>query len=302
MSYLISLLEGILGDCRKHSEYKGQTSFDCPCCDHGRHKGNLEVNYKLGVFKCWSCKDINNMYGSLYQLIKRFGNKTDLDTFKLIKPDYDYDNFASLKPKFLELPKELKKIHGDLSKEAISVKNYLNNRNISDEMIEEFQIMYSTAKGFRSRAIIPSFDENGDIEYYVSRATFDKLSPKYKNPDYDKDNIIFFEQRINWEANIYLVEGIFDALVIPNAIPMLGKYASQKLVSKLMEKAKANVIIILDGDAIDDAKILYQNLDVLNLSGRVRLIEILADTDLSEINKVYGRKAIIDTLKHAKRM
>lgn len=300
MSYLVSLLEGILGDCKKHSEYKGQTSFDCPLCDHGRHKANLEVNYKIGVYKCWSCKETNNMYGSLYGLIKKFGNKTDIDTFKLIKPDYDFGDYKSHKPSFLELPGELKEIYGDLSKEALSIKKYLNDRNIDDKKIHDYRIMYSTAKGFKCRAIIPSFDEDGNIEYFVSRATFDKLSPKYKNPDYDKDNIIFFEQRINWEANIYLVEGVFDALVIPNSIPMLGKYASQKLISSLMTKSKANIIIVLDGDAIDDAKILYKNLNILNLINRIKIIEIDADTDLSEINSKYGRKEVIKTLMKAK--
>ena len=52
---LVELLREILGDEKQHYENRGQIAFDCPECDEGRHKGNLEVNYHNHVFKCWSC-------------------------------------------------------------------------------------------------------------------------------------------------------------------------------------------------------------------------------------------------------
>ncbi len=60
-SAIVEILEDILGDYYLHNDAKGQISFDCPVCSHeikgldeGDGKGNLEVNYKLGVYKCWS--------------------------------------------------------------------------------------------------------------------------------------------------------------------------------------------------------------------------------------------------------
>ena len=56
---IIEILEDILGDYKLHNDGKGQISFDCPVCSHeikgldeGDGKGNLEINYKLGVYKC----------------------------------------------------------------------------------------------------------------------------------------------------------------------------------------------------------------------------------------------------------
>lgn len=303
-TFLVSLLENFLGNCKKVNEYKGQAQFNCIECDDGRNKGNLEVNYKSGVYKCWACKDINGMHGSLFKLIRKFGSNDDLDTYKLIKPEFDSDGNDVTKVNFLELPPKLKELHNDVSDEAKKIKEYLYNRNISDEMISDYKMMYSTAKGYRMRVIIPSFDEDGNIEYYVSRAIYDIMSPKYRNPEYHKDNIIFFENRINWESDIYLVEGVFDAITIPNAIPMLGKYANNKLISSLMEKAKGNIIIILDGEdeALKDAITLYHNLNILNLTDRVKIVEIKNDYDLSEINKKFGKKGLLHVLNRAKKL
>ena len=57
---VIELLTEILGDSKMHYDSKGQISFDCPVCAaekglDGDGKGNLEVNYFRGVYKCWAC-------------------------------------------------------------------------------------------------------------------------------------------------------------------------------------------------------------------------------------------------------
>jgi hypothetical protein len=58
---------------------------------------------------------------------------------------------------------------------------------------------------------------------------------KYKNPEAQKEILIFNEYLINWDETIYLVEGAFDSIFIPNAIPMLGKFMSEHLFSVLYE-------------------------------------------------------------------
>jgi DNA-directed RNA polymerase subunit RPC12/RpoP len=82
---IVDILEDILGDYRMHNDYKGQMSFDCPVCsyeikglDHGDGKGNLEVNYKYNVYKCWSCGETNDSHGSIHKLIKKYGTTKHL--------------------------------------------------------------------------------------------------------------------------------------------------------------------------------------------------------------------------------
>ena len=115
---------------------------------------------------------------------------------------------------------------------------------------------------------------------------------KYKNPESPKEEIIFNESKINWEQDIYLVEGVFDMLFLPNSIPILGKTVSDKLWSNLYDKSKANIIICLDGDAWDDAEKLYRKLDGGKLNGKIRLIKMPKDKDVAELKGVGGLKEI----------
>ena len=89
-SPVIDILEDIFGEYKLHNDYKGQISFDCPVCsydikglDEGDGKGNLEVNYKEEVFKCWSCSESHDTHGTLFKLIKKYGNKKQLSKFQL---------------------------------------------------------------------------------------------------------------------------------------------------------------------------------------------------------------------------
>jgi len=74
------------------------------------------------------------------------------------------------------------------------------------------------------------------------------LKPKYLFPHISKNDIIFNELFINWKGNVILVEGIFDALVTPNAVPLLGKELHDLLLSKLI-KNRSLVTLLLDGDS-----------------------------------------------------
>lgn len=305
-SYLPTLLEEILGDPRHHAEHKGQISFDCPECDGGAGKGNLEVNYHQHVFKCWSCKDFNDMSGTLYKLIKNYGTEMNLDLYKLLKSDQSYISLSGESKKDtreLEVPKDFKLVFGDRTQAGIKVLDYLYERGLNDTLINRFKIHFSTTTGFKGRFFVPSYTADGStLTYFVGRSIYDFLKPKYKNPDLDKDTIIMFEHLINWESDIYIVEGVMDAMVIPNAIPILGKYISSKLLKKLRTKSKANIIICLDGDAITDAEKIYHDLNILELYGRVRIVKLKGDLDASKIYKDFGYKVLLKTLRTAHKL
>ena len=89
---IVEILEGILGEPRKHYKDKSQISFDCPVCSYdikglekGDGKGNLEINYESNVYKCWACSETNNTHGSVYKLVKQYGTKSDLKKYKLVR-------------------------------------------------------------------------------------------------------------------------------------------------------------------------------------------------------------------------
>ena len=299
-----------MGTPRKHNEDSGQISFDCPACSmdkglaDGDGKGNLEVNYEKNVFKCWVCKDTNYMSGSIIRLIKKYGSDKNLRDYKIFKPDA----FLSKEDKEhlnLALPEGYQKLSDCKYKDfkyPLAMR-YLKERGITEDIIKKYDIGYTTSGKFFNRIIIPSYDEEGILNYFIAR-WFDKQynKIKYLNPSAEKQTIIFNEHKINWDANIYLVEGVTDHIVIPNSIPLLGKFISDVLFYKLYEKAKANIIIVLDGDAVADAEILYNKLNFGDLYDRIRICITPEDWDPSLINQKLGKRGIITLLKHAARL
>ena len=306
MPYLISIFESFLGECRKHSEDSGQCAFDCPACSRdkgmpfGDGKGNLEINYEKDVFKCWVCKDTHYMYGSIIKLIKKYGNERHLRDYKLLKPEafLSKEDRIHISVTLPEGYKPLKDCTYRDFKYTLAM-NYLTKRGITKDIIEKYEIGYTTRGQFFNRIIIPSYDEDKVLNYFIARWfdwKYNKI--KYLNPEVEKQSIIFNEYFINWDSTIYLVEGATDHIVVPNSIPLLGKYISDDLLYKLHEKSSANIVILLDGDAQEDAKLLYNKLNFGNLVGRIRIISPKEEYDPSLINETFGRRGIIELLRH----
>ena len=106
------------------------------------------------------------------------------------------------------------------------------------------------AAKYKNRIIIPSFDDDGDCSYFIARS-YAGDSYKYKNPRASKD-IVFNELFIDWSSDLILVEGVFDALVAGNAVPILG--STLRAGSELLRKLVRNdtpVFVALDPDAAD---------------------------------------------------
>ena len=101
--------------------------------------------------------------------------------------------------------------------------------------------------------VIPSYDANGMINYYVGRS-FDKNAYiKHKLAPTTKD-IVGFEMYINWDLPLILCEGAFDAMTIKrNAIPLFGKKISSSLMKKIIESNVKKIYLALDDDALKDA-------------------------------------------------
>ena len=311
MNYLTSIFESFLGDPRKHNEETGQIAFDCPACSadkglfHGDGKGNLEINYNKGVYKCWVCYETNRMSGQLEHLVKKYGTKTHLREYNLFKPEYNYKENLNQEKIVVRLPEGYKKLSECTSKDYKSdlAKKYLYDRNINDDIIKEFDIGYTITGDFKDRIIIPSYDADGNINYFIARWFLKKKTKvKYLNPHAEKYEIIFNENKINWDATIYLVEGVTDHIVVPNSIPLLGKFVSDKLKFLLHEKAKAFVVVLLDSDAYEDAVRLYWELNTGDLKNRVKICVPPEGHDPSSVFQYLGSSGIIKLLRNSNQL
>lgn len=314
MSFIVELLSTVLGDFKLHNESSCQVSFDCPACSDekglvdGDGKGNLEINYSKNVFKCWSCSDRNDMKGPIDKLIKRYGNKSLLKDFKLLTSDlHDYeqeDDLNDLKIEIIKLPSEFIPLKNSDSKNLVLSKafKYLFKRGITKDIIERYNIGVCLKGKYANRIVIPSYDKYGKLNYFVTRDYTGKNKMKYLNPKVDKSSIIFNERLINYESDVYLVEGTFDHIVVPNSIPLLGLVLNDNLFNTLQLKCKSNVILFLDGEALEESYLLYDKLNTLYLKDRVRIIKVKEGMDASSINEEYGKKTLLSVLGSFKQL
>jgi DNA primase len=292
-SAVVDILEDILGEYRLHNDYRGQISFDCPVCSHdikglddGDGKGNLEVNYKRGVYKCWVCAETHDTYGSLYKLLKKYGNAKQLKKYLLLKPE---DDGEQPKRTFIQvrLPKEFVSFKDaslglKMTPQYKQAFNYIQKRNITDLMVQMYNIGFCYTGHYEHRIIIPSYDSENRLNYFIARSYLNNTKMKYKNPEVDKESLIWNEHLINWNDPVYIVEGAFDSIFLPNSIPMLGKFMTQNLFDKLYDNAK-KVVIVLDPDAWEDAFRLYHKLNCGKLMGKLWIVKLDGDKDIADL-------------------
>jgi DNA primase len=285
---LVELLSDVLGAPHQHYESKGQISFDCPVCaaekglENGDGKGNLEINYSRHVYKCWACGETLGTQGPLGKLFDKFATKKQKKVYELIKPEelkqeekkkvrlrlpQGFTTFQDSNPRFIP---------------HIEAYNYLKSRGITDEIIEKFKIGYTATGDYAYRIVVPSYDTEGILNYFVARAWVPKKM-KYKNPPVPKDEIIFNEGAVDWKKDVYLCEGVFDSFFLPNPIVMLGKKMSKLLFETLYLKAEGNIIICTDGDAFTDGVKLYHELNGGKLYNKIKLIKLPADKDVCDL-------------------
>ena len=301
---IIEILEDFLGDSHRHHPGKGQIAFDCPVCsydikglDDGDGKGNLEVNYQMGVFKCWSCAETHYTKGRLGKLIKKWGTKTHLRDFELLSPEefhYKENKYNSK----LKLPIGYSPLT-DVSPHDLNAKqvwNYLRKRNISKEIVEKYKIGFTTEGEYKFRIIVPSYNVYDDLQFFIARSYVNNKL-KYKNPEQEKSNLIFNEGHIDWDKDIYLVEGVFDMFFIENSIPLLGKVVSDSLWQRLYEESKSNIIICLDGDAWEDAVRLYEKINGGKLRGRIKIVKLPDNRDIADLQGKINPESILQLHK-----
>jgi len=280
---LIELLEEVLGDKRLHYESKGQISFNCPVCDEGRNKGNLEVNYFSHVYKCWSCSDENGTHGHLGKLFDKFGNKKQKRIYRVLQPEEHKPKIV--KKDKVKLPENFTLFKDSNPKYPVYLRayNYLKSRGITDEMIEKFGIGFCDTGSHAGRIIIPSYNKKGELNYYIGRSWDVNSRAKYRNPEAEKEKIIFWENLIDWNKDVYLVEGAFDGMFLDNPVVMLGKHMSELLFETIYNNAKGEVIICVDGDAWVNGVKLYHELNGGELWGKVKIVKLPKDKDVCDL-------------------
>jgi len=309
------IIKKIFGDVRNYVTSE-QIQVNCPKCQERAGlnvpdgKFNLEINTAKGMFRCWKCSP--NFSGSLGKLIRIYGTSDNIDEFKeygsFVFTDDSYDTEEVIKQ--ILLPKEFVKLVDIDTTNPSHMEAYYyatQDRKIPYEFIEKYNIGFCASGRYKNRLILPSYDFEGKLNYFISRAIHKKMKPPYLNPKLaEKQKILFNEYYVDWDRTIILVEGVFDAISLNicglNAVPLLGKTLSNAFFDRVIER-DLDIIIVFDPDAMKNAievlqtltNIYYDRLD------KVRIVELPDDSDdIDKIRIEGGKKEILKYLYSAR--
>lgn len=271
-----------------------QIQVNCPHCAKlynnykPDNKFNLEINLEKRVYKCWKCE----ISGPLPKLLKYYAKK---DIYTLYNDNFDHiDYYEYVKDDDEEiyreviLPKEfIPFTHVDT---AIPSHNraytYIKkDRKISDKILKELNIGFCTEGYYENRIIIPSYDINNKLNYFIARSyKDDKVG--YLKPNVNTD-FIFNENKIDWNSTVYIVEGAFDYISLPiNTLCLLNKIFIPYIFNTII-KYKPPVIFVLDEDAMKNTIKYIHMFDNMDFK-MIKFLKLPEDSDIDELRKNIG--------------
>jgi DNA primase len=303
---LLQLLESVLGKGKTTSG--NNIAFFSPFTSHYKPKLEIDINTTSDGENAWHCWISDKKGRSISSLFKQMNvpKQYHEQLQKIVESSRYRSNSVEIKKtEAIALPAEYiplwnKKNTPDF-RNAMS---YLKKRGVTIFDILKYRIGYCEAGEYSGKIVIPSYDCDGQLNYFVSRAFYSADKFKHKNPKVSKD-IIGFDLLINWNEPIILCEGAFDAIAVKrNAIPLFGKIIQPALQKKIIEKRVRDIYICLDADALRNAlsiaeRFMAEGLNVYFVElatedasdlGFQQIREILNNTDILTFERVMQLK------------
>lgn len=294
---LLTILEKELNS-KGISTSRGNYKFFSPFKPHRKRKLEIQLDENSPYYGYWHCWISDQKGRSFYSLLKKI--KSDKNTFERVAElinDSKYRRVYYNKEEqnnIIKLPDNFRSL--TINYNTPDYKNamfYLKNRGITKYDILKYNIGYCETGQYAGYIIIPSYDENGELNYFVTRSYYD-IEFKHKNPSMNRD-IIGFDLLINWDEPIVLVEGAFDAITGKiNAIPLFGKNIMDLIKLKIIKKKVKDIYICLDPDAIKNSLDICEYF--MHNGINVYLVE-LEDKDPNELGYINFRNLILNTEK-----
>ena len=274
---IVNLLNRVLKSQGQELSKENEYMWWSPFVNH--HKPKLQVNIKNGKWHCW----VSGQGGhNLFQLFKKVkATKKQYQELNELSDNFSFEYVPTKQEnKEVKLPDEYKpmwtKSNSPTYKHALK---YLKSRGVSQDDMIKYSIGYCEDGLYSNRIIIPSYDNEGQLNFFIGRDIFDSKL-KYRNSPTPKD-IIGFDLFVNWEEPILLVEGALDAITSKvNSIPLFGKTIMNNLKRKILEKKVKTLYVALDNDAVKDSMKIVEEL--MNEGIKVHMIK-LTEKDPNDI-------------------
>lgn len=232
----------------------------CPECGDGRYK--FWVDPSKGVGYCYHCH-----YSPRLEQLLGAARLSGADDLSL-----DWRPKKVVGPVSLPATVPVAKLPDD----SLGWEFILKRRLDVDALIQN-RVGYCPTGRYRYRLIFPFYSKAGEYRGFQGRWVLPHLppgTPKWVTGTGTKKSQFLwnFEQVFAQQRWCVLVEGIFDALRIPNwGVAMLGKTTSAQQ-RELLEYFDY-IFVMLDADATEDAKLLARTL-VSDAVFRVALVQL----------------------------
>ena len=250
-------------------------------------KKKLVIKVDSDQFHCWVC-DLRgrSLHGilrrffpaHLHEYESRFAGKK-----KIQLDDIEEEYIVTPPTGFKLLATSLKSKDPDV-KDTI---RYARSRGLTNKDLWYFKLGTCTQGRYRRTLIIPSFNEDGDLNYFVARM-IDKSENgiKYLNAKVPKKDVIFNEINIDWNDELTLVEGPMDLTKCDsNSTCLLGSHFSEEyaLFQKII-KNRTPIIMALDSDMAGKIQKYCKLLSTYGVP--VRVLDLGHYSDVGEMSKL----------------
>lgn len=251
-------------------------NFDvrCPICAPSDHtKKKLSIRTDTSANHCWVCGWKSR---TIVPLLKKYGTQAQLSTYKELFGATDQQiklvTGEKRQEEMLSLPSDFKllMLANTSDPDVKAAWRYILGRGLTEKDAWYFKFGISSEPKWHRRVIMPSFDAEGNLNYFVARAVDKNKKPKYDNPHVDHREVVFNEINIDWTQRLTIVEGPFDMTKCPeNTTALLGSDFSEQheLFSRILLN-NTPIALAMDGDMWDTkmpkiVKILQEyNVDV----------------------------------------
>jgi len=217
------------------------------------NKFHMYINPEKGVvhdFKSDYGKDFISFVSDYLQISKRevipfllrnYGVGKGLENFAIT--DYIEKSVELTLPDGLHFFSETKK--GIIRNQAY---NYLKNRKIPEETIEDFGYIYEPGSEYNKMIFIPFYEE-GKLVYYLTRDFTGTNFLRYNNPKgLNSKQFVYNIDKI--EDTVFIFEGVFDAIMLKEQVgtAMLSADLGKQQAIKILSKAPSTIMFVPDND------------------------------------------------------
>jgi len=296
VSSKVRFIKSVFGSC--DLDRAGENvAVSCPSCN-GSSKKKLSINLSTWQSHCWVC----GLKGkTLLPILKKYFSHEKASTFRAqfiprsetVYLDEKEEEEKLILPHGFTFLGKAKNIKDPDLKACV---RYLFKRGLTEKDIWYFKLGAITTGRYRRRVIVPSFNVNGELNFFVARSIDPDCNFKYINAPTDKKTIIFNEYSIDWQDELTLVEGPFDLMKTnENTTCLLGSNLTEEmyLFQKII-KHRTPVVLALDSDMQRKTQKIAS---LLNSYGcHVKIVDLGAKSDVGEMTKNEFKKASMSAL------